>query len=113
MTIEPDSRPEQGFFFRSDHFPLAKVGIPAVHLRHGEAFLKPLTGQALNFFSEYTAKYYHQPSDEYQDWWDTGAMIQNAELGYAIGMAIANAPKMLRYKDSDEFSAADKRRFAR
>ena len=113
LTIEADSRPEQGFFFRSDHFPLAKVGIPAVHLRHGDAFLSPLTGQALTFFREYTAKYYHQPSDEYQDWWDTDAMIQNTELGYAIGIAIANAPKMPRYKDSDEFSAADKRRFAR
>jgi Zn-dependent M28 family amino/carboxypeptidase len=113
LKIEPDTRPEQGFFFRSDHFPLAKVGIPAVHLRHGDEFVTPLTGDALGFFREYTAKYYHQPSDEYQEWWDSDAMIQNTELGYAIGLAIANVSRMPRYKDSDEFAAPDKRRFGR
>lgn len=110
MTVEGDMRPEQGFFFRSDHFPFAKVGIPAISLRHGDAFITPLTGEALNFFSEYTAKYYHQASDEYKDWWDTGAMIQNAELGMALGVKIANLPTMPRYKDTDEFSATDKQR---
>ena len=110
MTVEGDMRPEQGFFFRSDHFPFAKVGIPAVSLRHGDAFVTPLKGEALGFFNEYTAKYYHQASDEYKDWWDTDAMIQNAELGMALGVKIANLPAMPRYKESDEFSAADKQR---
>ena len=110
LTVEGDMRPEQGFFFRSDHFPFAKVGIPAVSLRHGDAFVTPLKGEALGFFNEYTAKYYHQASDEYKDWWDTDAMIQNAELGIALGVKIANLPFMPRYKESDEFSAADKQR---
>ena len=110
MTVEGDMRPEQGFFFRSDHFPFAKVGIPAISLRHGDAFITPLKGEALNFFSEYTAKYYHQASDEYKDWWDTDAMIQNTELGMALGVKIANLAVMPRYKDTDEFSAADKQR---
>jgi Zn-dependent M28 family amino/carboxypeptidase len=110
LTVEGDMRPEQGFFFRSDHFPFAKVGIPALSLRHGDAFISPLKGEALNFFNEYTAKYYHQASDEYKDWWDTDAMIQNAELGMALGVKIANLPAMARYKDTDEFAAADKQR---
>ena len=110
MTVEGDMRPEQGFFFRSDHFPFAKVGVPAISLRHGDAFTTPLKGEALNFFNEYTAKYYHQVSDEYKDWWDTDAMIQNAELGMALGVRIANLPAMPRYKETDEFSAADKQR---
>jgi Zn-dependent M28 family amino/carboxypeptidase len=110
MTLEGDMFPEQGYFFRSDHFPFAKVGVPAISLRHGDAFVTPLKGEALNFFSEYTAKYYHQPSDEYKDWWDTDAMIQNTELGYAIGLKVANLPAMPRYKETDEFSAADKQR---
>ncbi|HMT09304.1 MAG TPA: M28 family peptidase [Pyrinomonadaceae bacterium] len=111
MKLEGDMSPEQGFFFRSDHFPFAKVGIPAVSLRHGDDFLKPLTGEALNFFKNYNAKYYHQASDQYYDWWDAGAMVQNAELGLAIGLKIANSPSMPRYKDTDEFSAPDKKRF--
>jgi Zn-dependent M28 family amino/carboxypeptidase len=110
LTVEGDMRPEQGFFFRSDHFPFAKVGVPAVSLRHGDAFVTPLQGEALQFFSEYTAKYYHQTSDEYKDWWDTDAMVQNAELGMALGVKIANLSSMPRYKDTDEFSAADKQR---
>ena len=110
LTVEGDMRPEQGFFFRSDHFPFAKVGVPAISLRHGDAFLTPLKGEALQFFSEYTAKYYHQSSDEYKDWWDADAMVQNAELGMALGVKIADLPAMPRYKDTDEFSAADKQR---
>lgn len=84
--------------------------MPAISLRHGDAFVKPLTGEALSFFSEYTAKYYHQATDEYKDWWDTDAMIQNAEIGLALGVKIGNLPAMPRYKDTDEFSAADKKR---
>ena len=110
MTLEGDMRPEQGFFFRSDHFPFAKVGVPAVSLRHGDDFVTPLTGMALEFFSNYTAKYYHQPGDQYYDWWDASAMVQNAELGLVIGLKIANSPTMPRYKDKDEFSGADRKR---
>lgn len=110
MTLEGDMKPEQGFFFRSDHFPFAKVGVPAISLRHGDNFVTPLTGEALSFFSDYTAKYYHQTSDEYRDWWDASAMIQNAEIGLAIGIKLANATLIPRYKDSDEFAAADKKR---
>src|SRR5687768_4213997 len=70
LALEGDTRPEQGFFFRSDHFPFAKVGVPAISLRHGDNFVTQLKGEALNFFRDYTAKYYHQASDEFQSWWD-------------------------------------------
>lgn len=110
LTLEGDMRPEQGFFFRSDHFPFAKVGVPAISLRHGDDFVTPLTGEALSFFRDYTAKYYHQASDEYKPWWNTDAMIQNAEIGMAIGFKLGNLAVFPRYKDSDEFSAADKQR---
>lgn len=113
LTVEADARPEQGFFFRSDHFPFAKVGVPAVSLQHGDAFLQPLSSEAEGFFKNYTAKYYHQVSDEYKDWWDMSAMIQEAELALAIGLKLANAREMPRYKDSDEFSAADRKRFVK
>lgn len=111
LTVEGDMRPEQGFFYRSDHFPFARAGVPAISLRHGDNFVTPLKGEALAFFKDYTAKYYHQASDEYRDWWDTSAMIQEAELGLLIGLKLANLPAMPRYKDSDEFAAADKVRF--
>ena len=110
LTLEGDSQPEQGFFFRSDHFPLAKVGVPAVSLRHGDDFVRPLDGEALSFFKNYTAKYYHQVKDEFKPWWDMDAMAQNAEIGLALGLKIANDPAMPHYKDGDEFAAADRAR---
>jgi len=113
MTVEGDTHPEQGFFFRSDHFPFAKVGVPSISLRHGDNFVTPLKDEPEKFFRDYTAKYYHQASDEYKDWWDASAMIQESELALLIGMKLGNAPAMPRFKDSDEFAAADKRRFAR
>lgn len=111
MTVESDMRPEQGFFFRSDHFPFAKAGVPAVSLQHGDNFISPLGKEADSFFKDYNSKYYHQVTDEYHDWWDMSAMIQESELALAIGLKLANVAAMPRYKDTDEFSAPDKLRF--
>lgn len=111
MKVETDMRPEQGFFFRSDHFPFAKVGVPSVSIQHGDAFDPPLKGEAAEFYKDYNAKYYHQVTDEYHDWWDMSAMVQEAELVLSIGVKLANEPQMPRFKDKDEFSAADKLRF--
>jgi len=113
MTVESDMRPEQGFFFRSDHFPFAKVGVPSINLQHGDNFLKPLTGEAQEFFRDYNAKYYHQVTDEYHDWWDTSAMVQEAELALAIGIKVANSSSVPHFLPGDEFSAADKARTAK
>jgi len=111
ITLESDARPEQGFFFRSDHFPFAKAGVPAVSLQHGDSFIEPLSGEAGSFFKDYNAKYYHQVTDEYRDWWDMSAMIQEAEFALAIGVRVANASVRPRYNDTDEFAAADRARF--
>ena len=111
LSLTPDTEPEQGYFFRSDHFPFAKVGVPSVNFQHGEKWAAPLTGEAAVFFKDYNEKYYHQTTDEYHDWWDIGSMIQEAELALAIGTKLANVTQMPRYKDTDEFAAADKKRF--
>ena len=113
LTVTGDDRPEQGFFFRSDHFPFAKVGVPAVSVQHGSDFIKPLSGEAEKFFKGYTANYYHQASDQFYDWWDASAMVQEAEYALAIGMKIANSTQMPKYNETDEFSAADKKRFGK
>ena len=110
LRVKGDARPEQGFFFRSDHFPFAKVGVPAVNLQHGDTFISLLNKNAETFFKEYNSKYYHQVTDEYQDWWDASAMIQEAEFALALGIRVANASGLPRYNDSDEFAGPDKRR---
>lgn len=110
FTIKDDPDPGQGFFFRSDHFPFAKAGVPAVNFSHGDHFIGGSSKDASKFLMDYTEKYYHQVGDEYHDWWDMSAMVQEAEFALSFGIKIANAPKMPRYKANDEFSAPDKKR---
>ena len=113
LTVKSDVRPEQGFFFRSDHFPFAKVGVPSINLQHGDNFVAPLKGEAQEFFRDYNAKYYHQVTDEYHDWWDTSAMVQEAELALAIGLKVANSLSVPHFLPGNEFSAADQSRNAK
>ncbi len=110
LIAKADTSPEQGFFFRSDHFPFAKVGVPAVSLQHGDEFIDPPSKEAAEFMRSYGEKHYHQVSDEYDDWWDMSAMIQEAEIGLAIGVKLADLKKAPHYDAKDEFSAADKKR---
>jgi hypothetical protein len=87
--------------------------VPSVNFQHGDTFIQPLKGPAAEFFRDYTAKYYHQTTDEYHDWWDVSAMVQEAEIALAIGIKVADEPQMPHYLATDEFAAADKKRRAR
>jgi Zn-dependent M28 family amino/carboxypeptidase len=110
FTIKPDANPEQGFYFRSDHFPFAKVGVPSINFQHGDDFIGKVNPEALSFSKDYTAKYYHQPSDEYHDWFDADAMVQESEFALAFGMRIANSYAQPHYRSTDEFAAAEQKR---
>ena len=113
MTFLADNKPNQGYFFRSDHFPLAKVGIPALSIRNGDEYVGKTKEFSDKLFAEFNEKHYHQPSDEFRDDWRFDGMIQSLDITLGIGMRISNAPEMPRYNDTDEFSAADKKRFGK
>ncbi len=110
MTFALDSRPEQGSFFRSDHFPLAKVGIPAISVRNGMDYIGQPKDFAQKTFDEFNKNHYHQPSDEFRDDWRFDGVVQMTEISFAIGLQAANAPVMLRYNSTDEFSKAQPNR---
>jgi Zn-dependent M28 family amino/carboxypeptidase len=113
MTLNADMRPESGFFFRSDHFPFAKVGVPCISIQHGSKFTEKLSPTAQDFANNYTAKHYHQPTDQYGDWMDFSAMAQECEYAYAIGVKVANTDVIPRFNDNDEFSIAEKARLGK
>jgi Zn-dependent M28 family amino/carboxypeptidase len=113
MAFLVDNQPNQGYFFRSDHFPLAKVGIPALSIRNGDEYVGKTKEFSDKLFAEFNQKHYHQPSDEFRDDWRFDGMVQSLDITLAIGMRISNQPEMPRYNDTDEFSAADKRRFGK
>ncbi|MCC6585780.1 MAG: M28 family peptidase [Bryobacterales bacterium] len=101
LTITPDPRPEQGSFYRSDHFPLAKAGIAAFSVNGGKEFLTDSERKAA-LLNEYHEKHYHQPTDDYLDTWDFSGMEQIAQLGVALGQDAANADTRVRWADTAE-----------
>src|SRR5712691_10140764 len=104
MRVSPDSRPEQGSFYRSDHFPFAKVGVPSISLKEGDDFVGRPKGWGKQQFDAYNTQHYHQPSDEFDPNWNYQGMIQETEIAMDIGMRIANDPAMPRFKPTDEFA---------
>src|SRR5690606_22314981 len=69
-VVLPEPTPERGFYFRSDHFSMAKIGIPALFARGGYQHIEKGYDWAKAMADEYTANHYHQPSDEYDPDWD-------------------------------------------
>lgn len=103
LTISPDAEPEQGHYYRSDHFSLARVGVPGFSLSPGADYLGKSPEFGKKIFDEYNDRHYHQPSDEYKPDWDFSGMVQTANFGLALGIDIANAPKLPTWNAGDEF----------
>ena len=108
LIIAPDPEPGQGFYYRSDHFSFARVGIPAFSVEQGTNYIGKPTNFGKTIFEEFNAKHYHQPSDEYHEDWDFSGMQQMADFGLALGIDIANLPKLPTWKPGDEFLSARK-----
>jgi Zn-dependent M28 family amino/carboxypeptidase len=104
LQVSPDARPEQGSFYRSDHFPFAKVGVPSISLKEGNDYVGHTKEWGEEQFRAYNNAHYHQPSDEMRDTWDYRGMIQEAEIALAIGRKIADASAKPKFNPGDEFS---------
>jgi Zn-dependent M28 family amino/carboxypeptidase len=109
LRISPDPRPEQGSFYRSDHFPFAKVGVPSISLKEGSDYIGHTKEWGEKKFKEYNEAHYHQPSDEFRDDWDFRGMIQEADFALAIGRRVADALAMPKFNANDEFAKSSKR----
>jgi Zn-dependent M28 family amino/carboxypeptidase len=106
LTIRPDARPEAGHFYRSDHFSLARVGIPSFSINEGMKFKGHPEAWGLEQDREYTAKHYHQPSDEYHPEMDFTGDSAVARFGFALGWEAAGLPQRIEWQKGDEFEAA-------
>ena len=104
LRVSPDARPEQGSFFRSDHFPFAKAGVPSISLKEGDDYVGRSKEWSEEQFKAYNSAHYHQPSDEMRDTWDYRGMIQEAEIALAIGRRISDMPEKPRFNPGDEFA---------
>ena len=105
-TLRPDAEPEKGFYYRSDHFNFAKVGVPAFDPEAGVDFIGKPAGYGMKMRDEYTANDYHKPSDEIKPGWDLSGAVQDLDLFLAMGYRIANAAKYPEWRVGNEFRAA-------
>lgn len=104
-VVKPDQFADRGYFYRSDQFSFAKIGVPAMYLDTGTDFVDRPADWGRQQVNHYTDVNYHQPSDEYDDSWNFEGMIDDALLGFWTGLAIANADEMPRWVEGDEFEA--------
>ncbi len=105
-VVKPDQFADKGYFYRSDQFSFAQIGVPAMYLDTGTDFVDRPPGWGEEQLNHYTDVNYHQPSDEYDPSWNFEGMISDAQLGYWTGLAIANADEMQQWVQGDEFEAA-------
>ena len=99
----PESNPGAGLFFRSDHFPFAQAGVPAISFKPGADLVNGGAQRGLALIQEYTAKRYHQQDDEYSAEWDMRGIVQDAQLLHAVARRLANSSDWPNWGAGSEF----------
>ena len=103
--LSPDPEPQKGSFFRSDHFSLAKVGIPAISPGNGRDLVVGGTAAGQKRNDDYEEHAYHQPSDEWHADWDLAGTVQDTRALYIVGDTLANSDAWPNYYKDSEFRA--------
>ncbi len=106
LAIRPDSRPEAGHYYRSDHFSLARVGIPSFSVNEGMKYQGHDEAWGQQQADDYTTNRYHQPSDEFRPDADFSGDAVMARFGFALGWRAASAANLVGWQKGDEFEAA-------
>lgn len=105
MSFTPDTNPEAGLFFRSDHFPFAKRGVPAVSFDSGEDWVDGGREAGHAASEAYTKDRYHQPADEWQSSWPFTGLALDLEVLYKVGSTLANSDRWPNWGADSEFRA--------
>jgi Zn-dependent M28 family amino/carboxypeptidase len=108
LKIRPDAHPESGYYYRSDHFSLARAGVPSFSVTEGMKYRGHDLDWGMRQAEEYTTKRYHQPSDEYRPEMDFTGDAAMARFGFALGWVAASQAKLVEWKKGDEFEPARK-----
>jgi Zn-dependent M28 family amino/carboxypeptidase len=104
-VLRPDPEPEKGFYYRSDHFEFAKVGIPAFYPDEGIEYINKPEGWGIEMRDKYTREDYHKPSDEVKDYWDLSGAVEDLELFYRMGYELATSSDWPVWSETSEFRA--------
>jgi len=102
-VIKPDPTPEKGGFYRSDHFPFAQQGVPALSSRDGIDYVGKPEDYGMQIIKEYISKHYHKPSDIIRPDWDISGTVQQLQYYWMVGYRVAEADKYPEWKPGMEF----------
>jgi len=105
LTVRPEPTPEKGFYYRSDHFSLAKVGVPMLYAESGEDLVEGGTARGRAAAEAYTAQHYHKPSDEFDPNWNWSGALRDMGIYYRIGRQLAEGNTWPNWYPGDEFRA--------
>jgi len=105
-TLTPDPEPEKGFYYRSDHFEFAKLGVPALYIDAGDQYINRPAGYGESKRNEYTTRDYHKVSDEVKPDWDLSGAVEDLRLLFEVGFRVADGETVPAWKSGSEFKAA-------
>jgi Zn-dependent M28 family amino/carboxypeptidase len=101
--VKPDQFPDKGFFYRSDQFNFAKIGVPCMYVDPGVDYLDKPADFGKKKVEEYIEKNYHQPSDEIEADWDLSGGTEDVQLMFLVGLQVANDNRLPEWNKGDEF----------
>jgi Zn-dependent M28 family amino/carboxypeptidase len=102
-TATPDPKPEAGYYYRSDHFAFAKLGVPMVYFEGGEDLVNGGREAGAKVNADYTENRYHGPKDEFNESWDWSGVMSDLQLYYRLGRMMAMSTSWPNWNDRDEF----------
>jgi Zn-dependent M28 family amino/carboxypeptidase len=114
MQIVPEPTPEVGFYYRSDHFNLAKQGVPMLYAKAGIDHADGGAERGRAWEADYFANIYHKPNDQYDPAWDASGVMKEIATYYEVGREVANSRDWPQWREGSEFRAIrEKSRAAR
>ncbi len=103
LRVTPEPNPEAGWYYRSDHYPFAKRGVPVLAFRAGRDLVEGGTAAGQKIVSTYNTNCYHQPCDQFNSQWTFAGTVQEASVAYALGQELANSTSWPDWKEGNEY----------
>jgi len=108
----PDQTPENGFYYRSDHFSFAKAGVPALMTQTGDDMVDGGTAAGRKALDDYTAHRYHTPYDNFDPKWDFSGVAEDTQALYEVGRELAGSDEWPKWYKDSEFRARREKEMA-
>ncbi|HEX8642115.1 MAG TPA: M28 family metallopeptidase [Allosphingosinicella sp.] len=105
LALTPEPQPQAGYYYRSDHFSMAKMGVPMVYAKLGPDLVNGGRAAGDAWQAEYRANRYHGPADEYDPSWDWSGALRELRIFYRIGRELAETDAWPNWNQGDEFRA--------